>query len=142
MHAASVQLFGVKHSQPIVVVHVQHADPFLRDADLAHAFLGNLLQRFPVAGAEIDEMLVDILGDRLQATHRGRKADHGRGWVYWFLAGKFPGQGFGRRDDLAEEASDRVERFHRGSVPYVETSCKDFYSEPSSWCAIKTAVIC
>ncbi|MGZ5975102.1 MAG: hypothetical protein ACXWPK_17070 [Isosphaeraceae bacterium] len=132
----------MKHSQPIVVVHVQHADPFLRDADLAHAFLGNLLQRFPVAGAEIDEMLVDILGDRLQATHRGRKADHGRGWVYWFLAGKFPGQGFGRRDDLAEEASDRVERFHRGSVPYVETSCKDFYSEPSSWRAIKTAVIC
>ena len=141
MHAASVQLFGVKHSQPIVVVHVQHADPFLRDADLAHAFLGNLLQRFPVAGAEIDEMLVDILGNRLQATRRGRKADHGRGWVYWFLAGKFPGQAFGRRDDSAEEASDRVERFHRGSVPYVETSCKDFYSERSSWGAIKTAVI-
>jgi hypothetical protein len=62
----------------------------------------------------------------------GEKADHGWGWVYWFLAGKFPGQAFGRRDYSAEEASDRVERFHRGSVPYVETSCKDFYSERSS----------
>ncbi len=98
------------------------------DTDLAHVFPSNLVQRFPVVGAEFDEILVDILGDQLQAARRELKANHGQGWVFWFLAGTFPGQAFGRRDDPAEEESDRLEQFPPVCVPWVETSCEDVYS--------------